>query len=147
MCTLYTIGYEGINVDVFLNSLENNGIKTLIDVREIPQSRKPGFSKSRLKNILELHNIKYIHFPQLGSPKVIRTQLYTDGDYKTFFQDYRVHASVELDTIMKLLDIAETTTVCLLCFEHNPKKCHRSVLAELLNEFSNKIDEVVNIVL
>jgi len=44
---LFTIGYEGLNTDDFMALLFEHGIETVVDVRALPLSRKPGFSKSQ----------------------------------------------------------------------------------------------------
>ncbi len=69
---LFTIGYEGRDIDEFVSLLKDNGITRLIDVREIPFSRKKGFSKSRLNERLQNENIDYVHIKALGSPSEIR---------------------------------------------------------------------------
>ena len=71
-CKLYTIGYEGRDIDEFVSLLKDNRITRLIDVREIPFSRKKGFSKSRLNERLQNENIDYVHIKALGSPSEIR---------------------------------------------------------------------------
>ena len=76
---LYTIGYEGINIDDFIKQLKTSGVSKLIDVRDIPFSRKKGFSKEVLKETLEDNNIKYFHFKPLGSPASLRSKLKEDG--------------------------------------------------------------------
>jgi uncharacterized protein (DUF488 family) len=63
---LYTIGYEGQTVEAFLQRLLAQGVLALIDVRELPLSRKPGFSKNALASALQRHGIEYIHMPALG---------------------------------------------------------------------------------
>ena len=72
--TIYTIGYEGIDIDDFLYLLQNHNIETVVDIRELPLSRKQGFSKNILSNHLNLKGYEYIHIPQLGCPKPIRNQ-------------------------------------------------------------------------
>ena len=145
MCSLYTIGYEGRQLDDFISLLDNNEIKVIIDVREIAISRRSGFSKSKLSDALYVNGIEYVHFPSLGSPKNVRHQLREDHDYSKFFTAYRLHASHVLDDIMKAMDIAERGHACLLCYEHDPSICHRSVLSGMMNSFSNIIEGVVNI--
>ena len=88
---LYTIGYEQRDITEFINTLNDLNIDTLIDVREIPASRKPGFSKNRLREHLEQANKKYIHIRELGSPGPLRKKLYKDNDYNSFFTGYKKH--------------------------------------------------------
>lgn len=129
---VYTTGYEGRSIETFVEVLKRNDINVIFDVREIPLSRKKGFSKSSLEAILNDNNIKYVHFKELGSPKEIRDQLHQDHDYKLFFSEYQKYLYTQRET----LDIVNTsiasnrnTHFCLLCFEKNPAECHRSVVA------------------
>ena len=85
---LYTVGYEKKSVEEFVDCLKSYDIDTLVDVREIPLSRKKGFSKTLLSEFLEKSGIEYVHIKELGSPKELRNKLYADGDYQYFFKEY-----------------------------------------------------------
>src|SRR5258708_27522069 len=63
---LYTIGYEGIALEEYLNQLITNDVKVLVDVRSNPISMKFGFSKNQLKYYCENLNIEYVHIPEVG---------------------------------------------------------------------------------
>ncbi len=69
MTTIFTIGYEGATVDGFLATLKAAGVERLIDVRALPLSRRPGFSKSPLAAALKEVGIDYVHLKDLGTPK------------------------------------------------------------------------------
>lgn len=128
---LYTIGYEQRDIKEFINKLNALNIDTLIDVREIPASRKPGFSKSRLREHLERADKKYIHIRELGSPKVLRKKLYEDKDYEYFFVEYKKHLKKHIDSLKELHENVITNEVaCLLCYERSYTQCHRSIVAE-----------------
>lgn len=145
MSVLYTIGYEGVDINTFVDHLHKHDIKLLVDVRENPVSRKPGFSKNKIKAFLAENNISYIHLSEFGSPKDIREKLHKDLNYDAFFQQYRLYISDQIDLMMELLVKLETESSCLMCFEHEPNSCHRSVLAEMLMSFSEEIDSVEDI--
>lgn len=145
MKSLYTVGYEGSDINAFLHNVEVHGIKLIIDVREKPISRKKGFSKNSLRAALNEKGIDYIHVPELGSPKEIRDKLHETWDYNEFFQQYRLYVSSEIDSIMGVLDLVEKNKSCLLCFEHDPKTCHRSIIAEYMQSYSNDIDRIEDI--
>ena len=70
--TIYTIGYEGIDIEQFFKLLREHDIETVVDVRELPLSRKPGFSKKVLSSALNLSGLEYTHLADLGCPKPIR---------------------------------------------------------------------------
>ncbi|HWR31339.1 MAG TPA: DUF488 domain-containing protein [Negativicutes bacterium] len=145
MSSLYTIGYEGSDITSFLDNVENHGVRLLVDVREKPISHKKGFSKNNLKAALNARGIEYLHLPKLGSPKEIRDELHKTSDYYVFFQQYRLYVVNELDVIMGLLSRVESVPSCLMCFEHDPKSCHRSVVAELIEMYSDTIVQVRDI--
>src|SRR4051794_15641258 len=90
MRTIYTIGYEGTDIDRFAATLLAVGIEVLVDVRAIPLSRKPGFSKKRLANRMELEGIAYLHLVDLGDPKPGRTAA-REGRYDDFVRIYQAH--------------------------------------------------------
>lgn len=64
--TLYTVGYEGLNIEQFLLMLDKYDIEKIIDIRECPISRKAGFSKNALKNVLAANGFDYTHLAALG---------------------------------------------------------------------------------
>lgn len=133
MPKLFLTGYEKETVEEFIDKLEKANITTIIDVREIPLSRKNGFSKINLQKTLEEKGVKYFHFPQLGSPSKIREDLKTSGNYLKFFKEYRKYARSNLQAIRNVLNIIENKRhSALLCFERNCELCHRTILASEL---------------
>jgi uncharacterized protein (DUF488 family) len=128
---ILTIGYQGVSLDNFLNTLKSASVQLLLDIRELPISRRKGFSKSALCAALEATGIGYVHERALGSPRAIRHQLREDGDLTRFFSDFREY----LTTQRALLDsLAHTTTgaMALMCYERDHAECHRSVVAAAL---------------
>lgn len=85
---LFTIGYEGRDLEEFADRLKNFDVDTLVDVRDIPLSRKKGFSKTPLSQYLQEVGIEYIHIKPLGSPKELREKVKEDGDYEYFYQEF-----------------------------------------------------------
>ena len=143
---LFTIGYEGLQLEQFIDIINKNNIKTIIDIRELALSRKNGFSKTALSNAMGSNNIQYYHFHELGSPRELRKELHQNKvEYDEFFQSYRTYVVNHIDIIIKALEIAENSKSALLCFEHDPKICHRSILAEIMLSYSDKLCEVRNI--
>jgi uncharacterized protein (DUF488 family) len=88
---LYTIGYESSGLDDTLRRLTEAGVETLVDVRELPQSRLRGFSKSALAAALGAKGIEYQHAPALGSPRELRHALRESGDFVAFTRGYLLH--------------------------------------------------------
>ena len=155
--TLFTIGYEGISIDTYINKLLANHIKTLVDVRKNAYSNKFGFSKKEFIYCLETSGIKYIHIPELGIESEKRQELKTakssnSGGYDLFgngvrnienklFEDYKNNLPLKQRYIDKLLEILkQDKLIAITCFEADYKCCHRHVLAESLS-----VVEVVNL--
>lgn len=127
---LFTIGYEGLDRRQFLAHLIHNGVDVVADVRKLPISRKKGFSKSALTETLHEKNIEYLNIRELGAPKEIRDELYASGDYQQFFRKYQKAISEKGDQLQSIHAlIASGKKVALLCFERDPQKCHRNVVA------------------
>jgi uncharacterized protein (DUF488 family) len=130
---LYTIGYEGTDIDRFVTALKLVGVTVLADVRALALSRKKGFSKSALRSRLELERIAYLHFMDLGDPKP-RREAARDGRLDDFRDIYAKHLSgvKPQASLSALAVVACDTPTCLMCFERNPAVCHRSIDANRL---------------
>ncbi|KLK90789.1 hypothetical protein AA309_23605 [Microvirga vignae] len=131
---VFTIGYEGADVDRFLATLKDAGVETLADVRAVALSRKRGFSKSSLRDALASQGIGYEHFIKLGTPKEGR-QAARAGDGELMRRIYcdEVLATEEAQEAFRDLEaLAGARPICLLCFERDPANCHRRVLAQRL---------------
>ena len=113
---LYTIGYEGKDVTSFINSLKENNIELLVDVRQNPLSRKKFFSKKALAEKLAAQGITYYHDSKLGSPKELREQLKKDNDYKYFFSKIDEYFNRNAELIESLIHIVNEKLSCLMCF-------------------------------
>jgi uncharacterized protein (DUF488 family) len=133
---VFTIGYEGAELDRFLTALQDAGVATLADVRAVALSRKRGFSKSALRDTLAGRDIGYEHFRALGTPKEGR-QAARAGDGELM---RRIYCQEVLDTqpaqdaFEELAALAQAKPICLLCFERDPANCHRRILAQRLAE-------------
>ncbi|MDR1402100.1 MAG: DUF488 domain-containing protein [Tannerellaceae bacterium] len=131
---LFTIGYEGISLEEYLNRLLNNDIKILVDVRCNPVSMKYGFSKNQLQRYCENLGIRYVHFPEVGIQSKQRQELNTQADYDRLFAVYRQNnltkTTLTQEKILSLLK--EHRRIALTCFEANICQCHRKHLAEAI---------------
>jgi uncharacterized protein (DUF488 family) len=127
---IYTIGYEGTDIDRFVATLKAVGIMTLADVRAIALSRKKGFSKTSLQARLEEEGIGYSHFVELGDPKPGR-EAARAGQLDAFRRIYTSHLGLAASgaALQSLADLASSQLTCLLCFERDPATCHRSLIA------------------
>ena len=128
---IYTIGYAGKSINQFLELLKSRNVKILVDVRFSPVSRKPEFSKSKLKETLEMNGIKYVHFRELGVPKNVRSKLIETEDYEWFFRWYDENViAVQTEKLNELLSLDRPFAV--MCVESDPARCHRSRIAKWL---------------
>ena len=128
---IFTIGYEGTTVGDFLAALKEAKIERVIDVRALPLSRRPGFSKSSLRAALEENGIEYIHLKALGTPSEGRTAARA-GRYQDLRRIYE--GQLELPEAMaqaaQMLELAREKHSALLCMEREPEHCHRTLLLE-----------------
>jgi len=137
MKKLFTIGYEGAAPDDFMRALKAARIDVLLDVRELPISRRKGFSKTALGSALTEAGITYRHEKQLGSPKAIRHQLREDGNYPRFFREFDRHL-IEQSALLETLTEELKGNVALMCYEKNHDECHRRSVADALAELLGK---------
>jgi uncharacterized protein (DUF488 family) len=135
MSVVYTIGYEGTDIERFISTLKAVGVKRVADVRAVALSRKKGFSKKSLSSRLEEAGIEYLHFIDLGDPKAGR-----EAARAGLFDEFRAIYSTHLDSgdaqssLKELVAVAGEKPTCLLCFERDPVTCHRSIVAEAMTE-------------
>lgn len=130
------IGYEGETINSFLRKLRRARVRTVIDVRELPLSRKKGFSKNPLAKSLSMAGIEYLHMRKLGTPKNLRVKIHKDHDYADFFREYRKILKKNTAALKEALVVVQNTPTALMCFEKDSKFCHRSVIADELQKLS-----------
>ena len=126
---IFTIGYEKTTQTEFIAALQAAGVERVIDVRAVPLSRRPGFSKNVLAAALREVGIDYVLLKALGTPPEGR-EAARKGDHAGL---ERVYAG-QLDTpeaavaAQQMIELAEEKPSALLCFERDPAGCHRSLL-------------------
>jgi uncharacterized protein (DUF488 family) len=131
---LFTIGYEGRSPAEVIERLRDAGVERVVDVRELPLSRRKGFSKSVLATALERAGIAYEHVRALGNPKQNRDR-YKRGDVDGGAQHYRRHLhNGSQSALVALMESLAGSKTCLLCFEESHEVCHRSVIAGAVAE-------------
>lgn len=134
---LFTIGYEGVSLENYLNKLIKNDVRLLVDVRKNPLSMKFGFSKTLLKRYCESLGIAYLHFPEVGIHSDQRQELNSQADYDALFEIYKTTTLVDSKIKQKeILDLLlQYNRIALTCFEENICQCHRKPLAESIKNF------------
>ena len=132
---LYTIGYEKARLADVVATLAGAGVVTLIDVRDRPISRRPGFSKTQLAAAVEEAGIRYVGLRALGTPPEGR-EAGRRREWERFWGIVEARlASPEAE--LALHDAAQTAQqapACLLCYEADWRYCHRRRIAEILAE-------------
>lgn len=128
-----TIGYEGSEIQEFVQRLISASVETLVDVRDLPASRKRGFSKNKLREHLEVAGINYIHLKSLGDPREGRIAARA-GEHDRFVRIFSTHMKTEDAQLglHELVKIVESTRACLMCFERHHSGCHRKIVVEQL---------------
>lgn len=138
MKKLFTIGYEGAQLADFLATLARHRVSVVVDVRELPLSRRKGFSKYSLADALATVGILYQHEKALGAPRDIRHRLRDGGSLVTYFRSFDQYLSTQTAA---LEHVAETCmgNVSLLCFERDYTTCHRSSVARELGRLGDLV--------
>ncbi|MBP7838661.1 MAG: DUF488 domain-containing protein [Bacteroidales bacterium] len=144
---LFTIGYEGISLEAYLNRLIKNDVKVLVDVRNNPLSMKYGFSKSQLQRYCNSLGIEYVHYPEVGIQSEQRQELNTQSDYDKLFAVYcQNNLKKTIASQVKILNLLkEKKRIALTCFEANICQCHRKHLAEVIKNLPDFNYEVKHI--
>lgn len=139
--TIYTIGYEATTMADFLAALKAARVERVIDVRALPLSRRPGFSKTTLAASLAEVGIGYVHLKALGTPKAGRDAA-KRGDVATLEAVYASQLALPEAQVQaaKMLDLAQEQPSALLCFERDPCHCHRTLLLAAVANGTDVVD-------
>jgi hypothetical protein len=127
---LYTLGYEGLDVAAFIACLKRAAVRQVVDVRENPFSRKPGFSKRALAGALLAQGIEYLHAVELGCPRGIRERYQRDRDWGRYEVAFREYLGGQGAAVGSVARLAKEKAVCLVCFEADFNRCHRTYVGE-----------------
>ena len=126
---VFTIGYEGATMADFIQTLTSAGVERVIDVRAVPNSRRPGFSKTPLRNALAEADIDYVHLRALGTPSDGRTAART-GRHEDLKRIYAAQLDLPEAIVAaeQMRELAGEKPSALLCYERDPAGCHRTLL-------------------
>ena len=127
--TVVSVGYEQRTPDELASLLVDAGVNVLLDVRELPLSRRRGFSKTPLSELLERRGIGYCHLRSAGNPhRDVRR------DPKRCLALYRQYLNHHPEIAASVLVAALGQRAALLCYERDQARCHRSILLEALRK-------------
>jgi uncharacterized protein (DUF488 family) len=130
---LATIGYEGVTIDQVVEVLRDATVALLVDVRAVPQSRKPGFSKRQLAATLDEAGIAYVHLQGLGTPKPGRDAVRAGHPERmeVIFREHMTSDRAQAE-LAQAKGLVRDRKACLLCFERDHTTCHRRLVAEMI---------------
>lgn len=129
---VWTIGYEGRTLDQLVADLRAAGVEQVVDVRELPLSRKRGFSKSGLSAALRAAGIDYVGERRVGAPREARHKLRDGGRWEPFANAYLAHLDEQGEAVGEVERLAHERPTALLCYERDGMACHRGLLASRL---------------
>lgn len=138
---IFTIGYEGATQAEFVDALRKAGVERVIDVRAVPLSRKPGFSKNVLANGLHEAGIDYVHLKALGTPPEGR-EAARKGKADVLARVYAGQLETPEAAVQsaQMLELAGEKPSALLCFERDPGMCHRTLLLAAVADGAEVVD-------
>jgi uncharacterized protein (DUF488 family) len=130
---IYSIGYEKAAPRDFLATLQEAGVRTLIDVRDLPLSRRAGFSKRQLAASLDAIGIAYVHLKALGTPPEGR-EANRRREWDRFWRivDDKLAGAEAEHALEDTATLAKRSPSCLLCYEADFHICHRTRVGEIL---------------
>ncbi len=143
---LFTIGYEGISLEEYLNKLLENDVSLLVDVRKNAFSMKYGFSKNQLKYALHKIGVKYMQISDLGIDSFKRKSLNSEKDYEKLFEEYesRIKRYNVQDLNLILEKLKNFKNIALTCFEKDFNLCHRNIVVKVLEEQNSDVRKYVS---
>src|SRR5579875_2531160 len=135
MNPIATIGYEHAPLAEVLDRLKAAGVDLVIDVRAVASSRRAGFSKTLLAASLAAEEIGYLHLRPLGTPKPGRQAARAGrvDEMREIFLEHMGTPPAQL-ALQHAIEAARERHACLLCYEHDPAGCHRSIVADMIRE-------------
>ena len=132
---LHTIGHSTRTLDEFVAILHAHHIKTLVDVRTVPRSRRvPQFNIENLSQSLPRHHIQYLHLPALGGLRKARADSPNTGWRNDSFRGYADYMqTLQFESGLKeLINVAQKHPTAIMCAEAVPWRCHRSLIADAM---------------
>ena len=125
----FTIGYSGRTLEEMVAVLKEHGVRTLVDIRHDAISvHRPEMSKKNLSRTIEESGMQYLHRPDLGIPREIRTRAAKAGSRDVLWSWYDANVAASLADLRRFFHGMEEPAA-LMCLELDPQECHRHRLA------------------
>jgi uncharacterized protein (DUF488 family) len=130
---VYTLGYEQTTQTELIRSLSEHGVRTLIDVRDVANSRRAGFSKRVLAASLDEAGIAYLHLRALGTPKAgrIANRAGRMAEFWSIYEEAFQRPAAQL-ALLEAEEICRSGPAALMCYCSDGSTCHRNRIAEAL---------------
>lgn len=144
---IWTIGHSTRTGEEFGQILLAHGIRSLVDVRTFPGSRRyPQFNKPALSASLADLDIAYHHEPRLGGRRTPRKDSRNTAWRNSSFRGYADHMETEefRDGVQKLLELSTQTRTAIMCAEALWWRCHRSLVADYLKAAGQSVIHIVD---
>ncbi len=141
--TFFTVGYERTTLPGLIAGLQDAGVTRIIDVRDVANSRRAGFSKKLLAASLDEEGIGYIHLRPLGTPKAGRlaNRAGRMDEFRRIY-DASFHSPEAQLALLEAEDLIRAQPTALLCFCGDGLKCHRHIIAQALEKKGFKRHEI-----
>ena len=139
---LFTIGYSGRTPATLVGALKAAGVQQILDVRSVPRSRKPGFSREALRAFVESKAIAYVHLPALGAPRELLDRKKGGATFTEIAPGYRKHIAGQRAALRQAASLARKRPSALLCLEKDAGECHRGILAARLGREGFRIEHL-----
>ena len=135
MKPLATIGYETDTLDGVIQRLKAAQVETVVDVRAVASSRRPGFSKTMLGNSLAAAGVGYVHLRPLGTPKAGREAARAGrvDEMREIFHAHLAEPAAQV-ALGEAIELAGQKRVALLCYENDARCCHRAIVADEIRQ-------------
>jgi uncharacterized protein (DUF488 family) len=141
---VFTLGYQGLDLEAYVKRLAESGVGLVLDVREKPWSRKPGFSRFRLEEALTVAGIGYVHVRSAGNPSSNRKTAKNSAECLSRYRQYLRSNGDCLEELLSFIRDADKMgrPACLTCYEKLHTECHRSILLSAISKTCRSLKAV-----
>ena len=147
---IYTVGHSNRSFNEFIDLLRGYGVNVLIDVRRYPYSSLAWFCRDNLNGLLS-YGVKYYSFPELGALGIYKhvkplqnIDCTSSPTYKSYITHILTNISVK-SRIREILSMVDNgLSICLMCCEKHPWRCHRRFLSDYLKASKYDVIHIID---
>jgi uncharacterized protein (DUF488 family) len=143
----FTIGHSTRPIGEFIELLQTQGIRQILDIRTIPKSRhNPQFNSDALEASLRAAKIRYIHLKDLGGLRRATPDSINLGWRNASFRGYADYMQTPefTEALDRAIVLAKEKPTALMCAEAVPWRCHRSLVADALLVRGIRVFEIIS---